>query len=88
MGWQRSESTTIPGPIVAGPEVKSMILEPVVTRQDSRSPRATEMAVPVHLGGRVAEEESNVEWISSIAEVMENSHSENGNRKSCLGVCP
>lgn len=61
MGWRRSESTTIPGPIVAGPEVKSMILAPVVTRQDSRSPRATEMAAPVHLGGRVAEVKSNVE---------------------------
>lgn len=67
-----------------------MILEPVVIRQDSKSPRATEIAGPVHLGGRVVEVEVElkVEWISSMAAEMANSHSEIGSRKPCLGVCP
>jgi hypothetical protein len=45
----RSEFTTIPGPKVAGPDVKIMIRDPVFPEHPSRSPSATDIAAPVHL---------------------------------------
>jgi len=58
---RKSESTTSPGPRVAGPEVKTMILEPVFTKQHSKSPRAAETAAPVDLGGRLPDVKLYVE---------------------------
>ena len=47
--WFRSELTTIPGPLVAGPDVKTIIRAPVVTEHPWSSPNAVEIAVPVDL---------------------------------------
>lgn len=59
---QKSESKTSPGS-----EAKTMILEPVFTKQHSKSPRAAEIATPVD---RFLDLKLYVEWISSIATVI------------------
>jgi hypothetical protein len=58
---RKSESTTSPGPRVAGPEVKTMTLEPVFTKQHSKRPRAAEIAAPVDLGARLPDLKMYVE---------------------------
>ena len=52
MALLRSEFTIIPGPTVAGPDVKTMIREPLFTKHPSRSPMAADIAAPVDLRGR------------------------------------
>ena len=42
----------MPGPIVAGPEVKTMIREAELTKHPSNSPTATDIATPVDRNGR------------------------------------
>lgn len=84
MELPRFESTIIPGPKVAGPEVKTMILEPVLTEHPSRSPTAADIATPVDLSGRLPGLPRSEEWISSIAVVMLNSQSDTGTKKPCF----
>lgn len=76
----------MPGPMVAGPDVNTMMRDPVGTREPSRRAMATSIAAPVHRGGRWPEDGGG-EWrMSSMAVVMLNSHSEIGKMKLCFCV--
>ena len=86
MALLKSESTTIPGPKVAGPDVKTMIREPVFTKHPSKSPSAAKIAVPVDLKGRCPGMTCGEEWISSIAVVILNSHSDTGSKNPCFWI--
>nr|GLL43627.1 Os03g0742850 [Ipomoea trifida] len=77
--------------MVAGPEVKIVIREPVLTKYPSRSPTATETATPVALTGRWPGLTFGEDWISSIAAVILNSPSDNRTRNPSfctVGIIP